>query len=534
MDPGLLMSINLAFRAMIAASLLALGVGVAAQEPPPLLITVDRYEVIGDNPLDADTTAAAVAPFTGEFDGLDGLRAASDALESELRRRGFAFHRVVLPPQELVGGTVTLEVLTFALGDKRVTGNQRLDGNRIIAALPALAPGTTPNLREVSRSLAVANEHPGRRLGINFTRSATESDTLDANIRVTEKRPYTVFAGLNNIGTDESGNLRLTIGAEHNDLFWREHIATATFTTSPDNADDVRQYAFNYRAPVYALNGWIQAFYIRSDVDVGNVQSFFDISGAGDFAGVNFKHTLLPIGRYHHSLSLMVQDRRFDTNISNAVTGAGIPGISTVVRSRPISASYQSSYSWPKSRATFSVDFIQNLTFGGNNRDQDYRAVRSGAEADWNAIRFGAAVSHELPHGWLGVGKVAGQYADEPLIPGEQYGLGGERTVRGYEERAIAGDDAVLFNFEIWAPPIRSWYGMRFFAFADVGFKHLEQPQNPQITSDTISSAGLGFRVNIREYLYVTADYGHVVSHARGETSDKGNVKTHFNVVLRY
>ncbi len=534
MDRGLLMSINPAIRALIATSLLMLSVTAAAQEPPPLLISVDRYEVTGDNPLDAATTAAAVAPFTGEFDGLDGLRAASDALESELRRHGFVFHRVVLPPQELAGGTVKLEVLTFALGDKRVTGNERLDDNRIIAALPALAPGTTPNLREVSRSLAVANEHPGRRLGLNFTRSPTEPDTLDANVRVTERRPYSVFAGLNNIGTDESGNLRLTLGVEHNDLFWREHIATATFTTSPDNADDVRQYAFNYRAPVYALNGWIQAFYIRSDVDVGNVQSFFDISGAGDFAGVNFKHTLLPIGRYRHSLSVMIQDRRFDTNISNAATGAGIPGISTVVRSRPISATYQSSYSWPKSRASFSVDFIQNLTFGGNNRDQDYRRVRRGAEADWNAIRFGAAVSHELPHGWLGVGKVAGQYADEPLIPGEQYGLGGERTVRGYEERAIAGDDAVLFNFEIWAPPIRDWYGLRFFAFADVGFKHLEEPQNPQITSDTISSAGLGFRVNIREYLYVSADYGHVVSHARGETSDKGNVKTHFNVVLRY
>ena len=327
MDRGQLMSINPAIRALIATSLLMLSVTAAAQEPPPLLISVDRYEVTGDNPLDAATTAAAVAPFTGEFDGLDGLRAASDALESELRRRGFVFHRVVLPPQELAGGTVKLEVLTFALGDKRVTGNERLEDNRIIAALPALAPGTTPNLREVSRSLAVANEHPGRRLGLNFTRSPTEPDTLDANVRVTERRPYSVFAGLNNIGTDESGNLRLTLGVEHNDLFWREHIATATFTTSPDNADDVQQYAFNYRAPVYALNGWIQAFYIRSDVDVGNVQSFFDISGAGDFAGVNFKHTLLPIGRYRHSLSVMIQDRRFDTNISNAATGAGIPGL---------------------------------------------------------------------------------------------------------------------------------------------------------------------------------------------------------------
>jgi hypothetical protein len=211
---GLLMSVNQAMRALFASWLMALAVSAPAQEPPPLLITVERYDVNGDDPLDADTTAEAVAPFTGEFAGagLDGLRAASDALESELRRRDLILHRVVLPSQELVGGTVTLEGLTFAPGDKRVTGNQRLDDFRVIAALPALAPGAIPNLREVSRLLAVANDHPGRQFG---------------------------------------------------------------------------------------LNGWLQAFSIRSAVDIGNLQSF-------------------------------------------------------------------------------SVDFIQNLTFGGNNRDQDYRAVRTG------------------------------------------------------------------------------------------------------------------------------------------------------------
>jgi hemolysin activation/secretion protein len=129
---------------------------------------------------------------------------------------------------------------------------------------------------------------------------------------------------------------------------------------------------------------------------------------------------------------------------------------------------------------------------------------------------------------------MSGQYADEPLIPGEQFGLGGERTVRGFEERTIAADDGILFNFEVWAPPLPQLYDVRFFVFADVGHKHLEFPQNPQIPSDTISSAGIGFRVDVREYLYVSADYGHTIAEAGGEASDTGNVKTHFNVVVRY
>lgn len=521
----------LSFAAAVAITASA---ALAAQQPPPLVFTVDAFEVTGDNPLDPATTAKTLAPFTGDYDGIDALYAAKDALESALRERGFSFHRVGLPEQELTAGTITLNIMTFALGETTITGNVRIPEHQVRSALPALAPGATPNIQEISRSLGVANDHPGRRYGLNLARSANAPDTLDARVRVTENRPYAFFAGFNNIGTDETGNLRLTLGAQYNDLWQRDHVATATFSTSPDNADDVQQYGFNYRAPVYALKGWFSAFYIRSDVDVGNVQQFFDISGSGDFLGFSFKRWLYPVGRYRHSLTVSLQDRRFDTGVSNAVTGIGLPGISNVVRSRPIAANYEGSYRWAKSNLSFSVEFVNNLTFGGNNRDIDYARVRAGSEAAWNALRFGAAYSHELPRGWQGVVKAAGQYADEPLIPGEQFGLGGERSVRGFEERTIAADDGLLFNFEIWAPPIVRLYNVRFFAFADIGHKHLEQPQNPQIKSDTISSAGLGFRVNLHEYLYVSADYGHTIADARGEASDKGNVKTHFNVVLKY
>jgi len=216
------------------------------------------------------------------------------------------------------------------------------------------------------------------------------------------------------------------------------------------------------------------------------------------------------------------------------VTGAGLPGISTVVRSRPVSGIYEGAYNWSKSSLSFTVEFSNNLTFGGNNRDIDYERVRAGAKAAWNAMRFWAGYSQQLPRDWLGVVKVAGQYGGEPLIPGEQFGLGGERTVRGFEERTIAADNGVYFNFEVWAPPIPQFFNIRFFAFSDIGYKELETTQNPQIPHDTISSAGLGFRVDIYDYLYVNAAYGHTIAKAGGEASDPGNVKTHFNIVLRY
>ena len=55
---------------------------------------VDRYEIVGDNPLGDSRALSVVSPFVGEQFGLDGLSAAADALERELIVSGYNFHRV--------------------------------------------------------------------------------------------------------------------------------------------------------------------------------------------------------------------------------------------------------------------------------------------------------------------------------------------------------------------------------------------------------------------------------------------------------
>ncbi len=176
-----------------------------AQEPPTLTFKVERFEVSGDNPLDALATEAALAPFLGEYAGIDGLLAASDGLEAAFVSAGFNFHRVSLPPQELDSGIVVLNVTTFAVGDVKITGNEHFSTDNIRASLPKVIGGGAPNLREVSRSLAVANQHPHKKLKVTFRDSAEQPDTLDAIVKVKDQRPWNVFANLNNIGTKDNG-----------------------------------------------------------------------------------------------------------------------------------------------------------------------------------------------------------------------------------------------------------------------------------------------------------------------------------------
>lgn len=521
---------------LLTAVLLIVGVGAAAQEAPPLEFEVERFAVSGSNPLDPAATDAILAPFTGAHAGLEGLLAARDALQQALRSKGYTFRRVTLPPQTLEGGTVTLEVLIFPLGDVRVSGNEHFSEASVRRSLPGLVAGELPNVRDISRQLAVANLHPAKTLKLNFRASEASPDALDAVVHVEDDKPWALFAGLNNIGNKDTGRTRLTVGGQYSDVTGHDDVFTGSFTTSPDNADDVQVYGAFYQLPVYALRGWFSGFWVKSDVDVGNVQDAFDISGSGDFVGLSFRREFLGVGRYRHGLTVGIQDRAFDTELSQATTGTPLPSASTKVRSRPVSLRYDGAYNWPATSFDFYIDFVQNMSFGGHNNQDAYDRIRIGASADpgWKLLRFGALLTQRLPRDFFAVGRLTGQYTNEPLIPGEQIGFGGERSVRGFEERTIAGDKGLQLNVEVWSPPVPELYGVRFLAFFDAAHKVLEEPVPRQRPNDTISSIGVGARWQWRDELVASLDYGQPLANADGEASDRGNSKWHFNLQYRY
>ena len=519
-----------------------LGLPAVAQEPPPVKFTVAHFQVEGDNPLDKSATDAALAPFLGEYASIDGLLAAKDALEHAFAAAGFSFHRATLPPQALDSGVVILKVASYNVGDVKVSGNQHFSTDNIRASLPKIVGGSAPDLREVSRSLAVANQHPHKKLQVTLRDSEATPDSLDAVVKVQDQKPWNLFAGINNIGTPDTGSTRMQLGGMYSNLTRHDDVFSTSVTISPDNINNVMQFGAFYQVPIYPLSGWLSAFYVKSDVDVGNVQNNFDVSGAGDFLGLSFKRSLLGVGRYHHSLTVGLQDRDFDTNVfAGTILRADV---SHHVRSRPLSFRYDGSYNWPLTSTSldFYVDYTFNLDFGGHNRDQDYSAfgfpiadqTHAQVEAQWWVYRFGALMTHNLSGDFLAVVRMDGQFSDQPLIPGEQFGVGGERSVRGFQERTVAGDRGFVTNFELWSPPIERLDGLRLLGFVDYGFKSLLEPQAKQRGTDSLSSIGIGARWNFREMVAFSVDYGLPLAHADGEAASRGTSKWHLNLQIRY
>ena len=420
----------------------AAAASAAPAAPGDILLDVKRFEIAGANPLSDAETAAALAPYLGTHRSLGTLEAGAAALEARLREGGYSFHRVIIPAQKPTDGVVKLEILQFPLAAVEVTGNQHFSADNIQRSLPGLVTGSSPDVRAVSRDLGLANEHPAKRVSI-VLKESTKADALDAEIRVRDTAPELFFASLTGNTRDAyndlnqtTGYTRLTVGYQNSNLFDLDHALTLSYTTSPDHLDSVKQYGAFYWIPLYGYATSLNLYYTRSDVRTGaiglNGASSFNVTGRGEFMGARLTYSLPRFGQITQNVSLALDDRYFDNN-STLTTEAlfGIPIPSSPIRTRPLSLRYAARYEQAWGGVAARVEQVTNLSGGSYNNDETYQDL----DQSWNAVRYGLDASYTLG-AWGLSARLHGQYSNDLLYSGEQFGLGGVASVRGLRERA--------------------------------------------------------------------------------------------------
>ncbi len=508
-------------RLVVAACFVLLVGTTVAQD---IEFTVQAWQIEGDNPIGERKAQAVLEPFLGPQQGLDGLQRAAAALEERIQAEGHTFYRVVLPPQTVQSGTVRLQVYAFTVGEIVVDGNRFHSEENIRASLPSLVEGESPNAAKISRNLALANLNVSKRSRLTFGPGA-ERGKLDARIEVADRDPDRYYLWANDTGTDETGNYRVGAGFQMANFLERDQYLNGTLSTSPSKPDQVSQYGLSWRAPLYRLNSMVSLFGIDSDVDSGTVAEFFDVRGTGTVIGAAFSKILPRVEDYRQSLTLGVTDKYFDSDIDFVGQPIGVD-----VRSRPASVDYRGEYDGESVDSMFSVTALWNLPGGARNDQDTYGAARAGADQDWSAMRLDASVEKTL-NDWILRGSIGGQYADEPLIAGEQFGVGGASSVRGFNEREFTADRGVNATFEVLAPALNN--GLRVGWFLDGGSLENEAPVAGEIDNLDVVSTGFTANWRYRNHWIFDMDIAHVVSmsgFAPDGSTQEGDERVHFNV----
>ena len=464
---------------------------------------IKGFEVSGDNPLSSSTTRKLFADLIGPDESLGNIQIATERLERALRVRGFSFYRVSAPPQDLSEGLVRFKITRFIVDSIRVQGNEHFSENNIRRSLPTLEVGESPNTRKLARYLAVANSNPSKETRITVAKGR-DKGLIDTIIRVSDFEPRSITAYANNTGTGgDTGDLRLGIGLQHNNLFDRDHIVSTTITTSEEGFDAVRQLGANYQIPLYGARSTLSVFAIDSNIDSGTVAEFFEVSGSGRILGLKYSYFLPKWKGTRQTLSLQFSDKDFDNEIDFLDEPIGVD-----VRSRPLSLRYQAERVFDTMRINGFAEVTANLSGGSNNTDEAYEATRTGATTDWHAWQIGGSLTRSFG-AWRLIGNLHLAESSDRLITGEQFGVGGSSSVRGFEEREFRGDRSQSLSLQMWAPPIQ--FGIRFGAFVDYARVENNDPVEGEFDSETILSVGPTVAWQGRKNFFMQAGYGYVL-----------------------
>jgi hemolysin activation/secretion protein len=503
-----------------------------AATPQDFKFTVNHFSVEGLSPLSQSFIDDHFKPLQNKSYSLKELQEVSKALEQAIREQGYPFYRVIVPPQTLSTGDVKLQVISFTLGEIEVTGNNHFSRDNIIASLPVLTKPESPNTKALSEAIKVANKHPSKQVQVTFKPSKAD-DKLDANVAVSEQRPYQASLTANNYGTTSSGDYRLTGALQYSNLWGMDHIVNGSYSTSPDHADSVQQFGGSYSLPIYRLKGWLSAYYSSSSVNTGTVAQDLTVTGAGEMYGIHYQQFLPKWGKYEHSLDLGIDNRYFinDVQFKNTQVGSN-------VRSAPFSALYKGEFPWQNVRTGYFVQWVSNTNFGGHNTEAHYLASRLNAKQNWDLLRYGSNFSVNVKD-WLLQTSLTGQHSHNPLIAGEQLGIGGSFDVRGYEQRETGADSGEIVKFELSTPTLPALSAIEgqkinLFAFYDYGHGRLQSTTPGQTKDWNLSGTGIGARYQWREYFMGNIAFANALDTVEAGTTRAGNNRIIGNIVIKY
>jgi hemolysin activation/secretion protein len=452
----------------------------------------------------------ALAPFLGQELDLGMLQRMRSALAEALVRAGERFTRVTLPPQEVPAGVVQLVVLRGQVGEVSVAGARWFGEATYRNALRA-RPGQPLDGAALDADVDWFNRaNPFRRMQL-VTKPGAKAGDVDVVLQATERRPWQVYAGYNNTGTDSTGMGRVFAGFSWGNAFGLGHQLGYQHTHSADDPDLFRSDAVNYTIPLpwrHLLTASASAGHVRS-----RLPAPLDQRGASSAIGLRYAIPFDARGGLRQELAFSLDYKRSDNNL----LFAQVPVFGSITETFQASAGYSGSVEDGFGSTAFDATLV--LSPGGvfdHDNDADYQDQRSKARARYAYLNFGATRTTRLPRDFTLVNRLRAQVSSGNLLGSEQLSFGGTQALRGYLEGQAYADEGVILRTELRAPagPLGAWFGSQArdqvqpYVFLDQGEAYVHSPIAGEREKFSLASAGVGLDYTLGDHLDIAFDHG--------------------------
>jgi len=458
-------------------------------------------------------------------------------IQQYYKYEGRPFIQISVPSQKITSGILQLVIVEGKIDEIKVEGNKWFKTDNLLKNI-TLKPGDYIDTDKLAGDLFWINRNPFRTAQAIYS-AGSKVDTTNIEILVNDRRPFRLYGGIENRGNDVTGNNRPFVGVNFGNVFFQDQLLSYQFTSS-DNINRFQAHTVSYTIPFF----WkhlltVYGGYSHVDTIFGVHESGvpFHTSGFGMQTSMRYNIPLKTKKKLLHELIWGFDFKR--TN--NTLDFGGVPVSGKVVNLTQFMLGYNMGYTFTTSKLSWEIEaFISPGEWVSDQSNDRYQLLRPGAKNQYVYFRTSFTYEWDFYKGTNLRTFLRGQYASQNLLPSEEYGLGGYDTVRGYKERVVNMDNAIIWNLELHSPILSFWNMFRsidkleFLAFFDLAWGNVHKEELGESKEETLMSIGPGVRYTIGPYFMVKADYGFQLKDLDSAGLDSPSRRLHFSALIGF
>lgn len=416
---------------------------------------------------------------------------------------GFLTSGAFIPPQTLENGMVTVQVIEGEIEDIEIVGTRRLNPRYIRSrlGLAARPPINADKLLEGLQRLQIdplidtvsADLQAGVRPGTSILRvEVSEADSFDVNL------------GFDNGRSPNIGSIRRRIDISEGNLFGiGDRVSLGYSNTNGSNSLDA-----SYSVPVSPYN-------TRINIDAGISESrviddtfdVLDISSDAHYYEVGITHPLVesPTQEVFLGLALSHKENQTRLGIDDIGPFPLSPGADDNGETRVTALRFSQGWTQRSQKQVLAARSQFNAGLGLLNATDNEGGLPDSQFFSWRGQGQWVRLLGQESLFFL---RSDVQLATDSLLSSEQFGLGGQQTVRGYRQDALLRDNGALISAEARFPIIRfsedSTVQVTPFLEAGAAWNHTNTPAGNNVLVGT----GVGFLWQQGEDLTARLDWG--------------------------
>ncbi|RUR85985.1 ShlB/FhaC/HecB family hemolysin secretion/activation protein [Chlorogloeopsis fritschii PCC 9212] len=506
---------------------------VPEQTPPgakiPQTIIVKKFAITGSSVFRPEDFAKITEPYTNRPITLVELFQVRTEITNFYVSRGYITSGAYIPPQKLQEGVVEIRVVEGELEEIQVTGTRRLNPGYVRSRL-AIATKKPLNRDRLLEALQLLQLNPLiQNLSAELSAGTDPGQSL-LEVQIKEADTFNVQVVLDNGRSPAVGSFRRQVQVnEGNLLGWGDSISAVYTNTDGSNAFDLY-----YTLPINPRNGTLSFSYGTSDNRViERPFNVLDIQSNSNYYELTFRQPVILTPTREFSLGVTATRRESEASFLNGELPFPGSGTDDEGRTRITAVRFFQEWTSRSSQEVFALRSQFSIGLDAfnatiNENPPDGRFVAWRGQAQW--VKLLAPDTLLLLRGDV-------QLADRPLVPFEQFSLGGIESVRGYRQDALLSDNAIFASAEVRIPIARLGGRnnlLQLTPFVDFGNAWNDSGRDDsqlELDTNTLVSVGLGLRLQLQDYLTARLDWGIPLVSISGEKDSWQENGLYFSII---